>query len=58
MQALIHMALALDGTVVAHFMDAADAAAFCSTKGLTHVPYNLRNRDGAPAPVVGSVYRA
>lgn len=58
MQTLIPIALALDGTVVAHFMDSADAATFCSAKGLTHVPYNLKNRDGAPAPVVGSIYRA
>lgn len=57
MQTLIHMALALDGTVVAHFMDSADAAAFCLAKDLTHVPYNLKNREGAPAPVVGSIYR-
>lgn len=58
MQTLIHMALASDGTVVAHFLEAADAASFCTARGLTHVPYNLTNRDGVPAPVVGSIYRA
>ena len=58
MQTLIHMALASDGTVVAHFMDSADAAAFCTAKELPHVPYNLTNRNGVPAPVVGSIYHA
>lgn len=58
MQTLIHIALKLDGTVVAHFMNSSDAAEFCSAKGLTHVPFNLNNRESAPAPVVGSVYRA
>lgn len=56
MQTLIHIALGLDGTVVAHFKDSADAAEFCDAKGLTHLPYNLKNREGAPAPLVGTVY--
>lgn len=53
----IHLALALNGTVVAHFMNFEDAASFCAAKGHAHVPYNLNNRDGAPAPAVGSFYK-
>ena len=55
---LIHIALALDGTVVAHFMNWTDSAEFCSAKGLTNMAYNLNNRDGEPAPLVGSIDRA
>lgn len=51
--ALIHLAIALNGTVIAHFMNSEDAAAFCAEKGRTHVPYNPNNRDGAPTPAVG-----
>lgn len=55
---LIHIALSERGLVVAHFMLSEDAAAFCSAHGYCHMPYNLNNRDGAPAPLVGSVYKA
>jgi len=55
---LIHIALALDGTVMAHFLNATDAAGFCRAKSLTHLPFNLNNREHAPAPLVGTVYRA
>jgi hypothetical protein len=55
---IIHLALAADGLVLAHFARSADAAAFCAAKSLTHVPYNTANRENLPAPVVGSVYRA
>ncbi len=55
---IIHIALAQDGTVVAHFMNDDDAAQFCRANDLTHVPFNLKNRDGQPAPLVGTVYRA
>ncbi|MBF5006022.1 hypothetical protein [Diaphorobacter caeni] len=58
MTSIIHIALAQDGTVVAHFINDEDAAQFCRAKDLTHVPFNLRNRDGAPAPLVGTTYRA
>jgi hypothetical protein len=55
---IVHLALAADGFVLAHFARAEDAAAFCSAQSLTHVPYNTANRDQAPAPLVGTVYRA
>ena len=55
---LVHLALAENGLVVAHFMGATDAAKFCRDNGLCHMPYNLDNREGNPAPVVGSVYKA
>lgn len=55
---LIHLAIALNGTVIAHFMNSEDAAAFCAEKGHMHVPYNPNNRDGAPTPAVGSRYKA
>ncbi|MDO9148334.1 MAG: hypothetical protein Q7U52_11850 [Hydrogenophaga sp.] len=55
---IVHLALAADGLVLAHFARSADAAAFCSAHGLTHVPYNTANREQAPAPLVGTVYHA
>lgn len=55
---LIHMALADNGEVVAHFIKSEDAREFCATKNYCHVPFNLANRDNAPAPVVGSTYKA
>lgn len=55
---IVHLALAADGLVLAHFARAADAAAFCSAHDLTHVPYNTANRERAPAPLVGTVCRA
>jgi len=58
MQTIIHIALALDGTVVAHFKKCEHAAAFCAAHKLTHMPFNLKNRDAMPAPTVGTVYRA
>lgn len=57
MDALIHIALADNGTVMAHFVDERDAADYCAARGYLHVPYNLRNRDSEPAPLVGTVYR-
>jgi len=54
---IVHLALAADGLVLAHFARAADAADFCAAQNLTHVPYNTTNRDQAPAPLVGTVYR-
>lgn len=55
---IVHLALAADGLVLAHFARSADAAEFCSAQGLIHVPYNTANREQAPAPLVGTVYRA
>lgn len=55
---IVHLALAADGLVLAHFARSADAAAFCSAQGLNHVPYNTANSEQAPAPLVGTVYRA
>lgn len=55
---MIHLALAAHGYVVASFAESDDAADFCASRGLLHVPFNLANRDGAPAPLVGTVYRA
>lgn len=54
---LVHLALDFDGLVLAHFADSEDAAAYCLGKERTHVPYDLRNREGAPAPLVGTVYK-
>lgn len=54
---IVHLALAADGLVLAHFARREDAAAYCSVQGLTHVPFNTANRESAPAPLVGSVYR-
>ena len=58
MDKLVHMALANDGTVVAHFMKSEDAREFCDKKNLCHVPYNTANRDREPAPLVGTKYVA
>jgi hypothetical protein len=55
---IVHLALAADGLVLAHFARADDAATFCLAQSLTQVPYNTANRDLAPAPLVGTVYRA
>ena len=55
---LVHLALAETGLVIAHFMGEADAAKFCRDNSLLHMPYNLHNREGHPAPVVGSIYKA
>lgn len=59
MKTLIHIALDLDGTVLAHFLRPEDCRAFCDdgTK-YTHLPFNLANRDREPAPLVGTIYRA
>jgi hypothetical protein len=54
---LVHLALADDGLVLAHFARSEDADAYCSANYLTHVPYNMANRESAPAPLVGTVYR-
>lgn len=58
MTQLIHLALAIDGLVMAHFADSQHAADYCKAHALTHVPFNLNNRDKAPAPLVGTVYHA
>lgn len=59
MQTLIHIALDLNGTVLAHFLRAEDCAAFCENGvKYTHMPFNLENRDKQAAPPVGTVYRA
>ena len=56
---LIHMAIGVSTSqVVAHFLISEDCAEYYRKHGLLHVPYNLKNRDREPAPVVGSVYRA
>ncbi|WP_428421985.1 hypothetical protein [Methylibium sp.] len=58
---IIHLALDLDGMVLAHFLKSEDCARFCqgpSGVSYTHLPYNVANRDGEPAPLVGSTYRA
>lgn len=55
---IVHLALAADGLVLAHFARSTDAAAFCSAQGLTHVPYSTANREQTAAPLVGTVYRA
>ena len=57
-QKIIHLALAADGKVLAHFSDGEDAAVWCMEHGACHVPYNTENRDQAPVPLVGTVYRA
>jgi len=56
---IIHVVLDLDGTVLAHFLRSEDAHEF-SGHGVkyTHMPFNLANRDGEPAPLVGTKYRA
>ena len=58
MQQLVHLALSQTGRVMAHFDLSSDAADYCLRNEYTHVPYNLANRDKAPAPLVGTVYRA
>ena len=58
MNTLIHLALAIDGLVMAQFSDSQHAAEYCAAHGLTHVPYNLANREKSPAPLVGTIYRA
>lgn len=55
---LVHLALAENGLVIAHFMSSADAAKFCRDNNLCHMPYNLNNHEGHPAPVVGAIYKA
>lgn len=55
---LIHIALATDGTVLAHFLNSADASAYCRDHECTHLPFNTANRDGEAAPAVGTIYRA
>lgn len=54
---MVHMVLDFTGLVLAHFLESEDAAAYCRGQERTHVPYNLRNSDGMPAPLVGTVYR-
>lgn len=58
MTPIIYLALADDGLVLAHFLRDDDARSYCSARLACLVPYNINNRDGAPAPAVGSVYRA
>lgn len=58
MQQLVHLAISPAGRVMAHFDLSSDAADYCQRNEYTHVPYNLANRDKAPAPLVGTVYRA
>ena len=58
MQKIVHLALSLTGRVVAQFELSSDAADYCERNGYTHVPYNLENRDRAPAPLIGDTYRA
>lgn len=55
---MIHIALSPSGTVMAHFVESRDAAEYCAAHGYTHLPYNLNNRAGEPAPLVGTQYRA
>tara|TARA_R110000868_G_scaffold160430_2_gene390055 strand:+ start:17294 stop:17488 length:195 start_codon:yes stop_codon:yes gene_type:complete len=55
---LIYIALSDRGLVMAHFMLPEDSSAFCTAHGYCHMPFNLNNRDGAPAPLVGTVYQA
>lgn len=55
---MIHLALASDGIVMANFSLSSDAAEYCLRNDYAHVPYNLHNRDGVPAPLVGTIYRA
>lgn len=44
---LIHLAIALNGTVIAHFVNSEDAAAFCAEKSMpTELP---------PSPVLASI---
>lgn len=58
MQNLVHLALSPAGQVMAHFHLSSDAQDYCERNGYTHVPFNLRNRDNASAPLVGSTYKA
>lgn len=58
MNTLIHLALAENGTVMAHFVESSHASAYCTAHGYLHMPYNLANRGGEPAPLVGTIYRA
>lgn len=55
---MIHIALAENGTVMAHFVESGHASAYCTANGYTHLPYNLANRGSEPAPLVGTIYRA
>lgn len=58
---LVYLAVGPRGLVLAHFMLHDDAAEYCSKIGdpeLIVLPYNLDNRDRAPAPVVGTHCRA
>lgn len=55
---MIHLILRADGVVIAHFLEAADAADFAERSGQLHVPFNLNNRDGSAAPLVGTRYVA
>jgi hypothetical protein len=58
MNTIVHLALSPTGRVMAHFELSSDAAEYCLRNDYTHVPYNLANRDQAPAPLVGDTYRA
>jgi len=58
MRNIIHLALSPNGCVMAHFDLESDAADYCLRNDYTHVPYNLNNRDKAPAPLIGDTYRA
>ncbi len=58
MQQLVHLAISPTGKVMAHFHESADAADYCLRKDYLHLPYNLDNSDKAPAPLVGTIYRA
>ena len=55
----VYIALGLNSCVVAIFKTASDCTAFCKNGTLyTDMPFNLNNRDGEPAPLVGTFYRA
>ena len=53
---MIHLVLDFSGLVLAHFLSAEDAADYARQPGRTHLPFNLSNRDHAPAPLVGTHY--
>ncbi len=53
---LVHIALAENGLVIAHFMSEADASRFCRDNGLKHLPFNL-DSEQRPAPLVGSIHK-
>jgi hypothetical protein len=54
----VFLALALNGTVKAHFDGDMACKNFCSQNGLTYLPFNLRNGEGAAPTPVGQKYIA